>query len=162
MGIVEGLVGRVVKRGQLTVRYADGSERRFGRPDPAFEDVTVRFVDRGVPGAIARDLRLGAAEAFMDGRLVIIALMGGHEVEGADIRPIMVRRLTVTGSTMRPRTTEEKGAIARALEEKVWPVLSAGRCGPRIHATFPIAEAAEAHRLMESSTHIGKIVLTLA
>lgn len=98
----------------------------------------------------------------MDGRLVIIALMGGHEVEGADIRPIMVRRLTVTGSTMRPRTTEEKGAIARALEEKVWPVLSAGRCGPRIHATFPIAEAAEAHRLMESSTHIGKIVLTLA
>jgi cyclopropane-fatty-acyl-phospholipid synthase len=71
MGIVEGVLGRVMKRGVLTVRYADGSERRFGRPDPAFEDVTVRFADRGVPGAIARDLRLGAAEAFMDGRLVI-------------------------------------------------------------------------------------------
>jgi NADPH2:quinone reductase len=97
-----------------------------------------------------------------DGRLVIIALMGGYEVEKADIRPIMMKRLVVTGSTMRPRTTAEKGAIARALEEKVWPVLSAGRCGPRIHATFPLREAAEAHRLMESSTHIGKIVLTLS
>jgi NADPH2:quinone reductase len=96
-----------------------------------------------------------------DGRLVIIALMGGHEVEKADIRPIMLKRLVVTGSTMRPRTTAEKGAIARDLEEKVWPALSAGRCGPRIHATFPLDQAAEAHRLMESSTHIGKIVLTL-
>ncbi|WP_294171315.1 cyclopropane-fatty-acyl-phospholipid synthase family protein [uncultured Sphingomonas sp.] len=71
MGIVEGLLNRVVRRGVLTVRYADGSERRFGRPDPAFDDVTVRFADSGVPGAIARDLRLGAAEAFMDGRLII-------------------------------------------------------------------------------------------
>jgi len=62
---------------------------------------------------------------------------------------------------MRPRTTAEKGAIACALEEKVWPALSAGHMGPRIHATFPLAEAAEAHRLMESSAHIGKIVLTL-
>ena len=97
-----------------------------------------------------------------DGRLVIIALMGGHEVEKADIRPIMLKRLVVTGSTMRPRSTAEKGEIARALEAKVWPVLSAGRCGPRIHATFPLREAAEAHRLMESSAHIGKIVLTLA
>ncbi|WP_338662314.1 NAD(P)H-quinone oxidoreductase [Pararoseomonas sp. SCSIO 73927] len=96
-----------------------------------------------------------------DGRLVIIALMGGHEVEKADIRPIMLKRLVVTGSTMRPRTAAEKGAIAEELEAKVWPVLSAGRCGPRIHATFPLREAAEAHRLMESSAHIGKIVLTL-
>ncbi|HEY8611597.1 MAG TPA: NAD(P)H-quinone oxidoreductase [Roseomonas sp.] len=96
-----------------------------------------------------------------DGRLVIIALMGGHEVEKADIRPIMLKRLAVTGSTMRPRTTAEKGAIARALEEKVWPVLSAGRCGPHIHETFPLHQAAEAHRLMESGAHIGKIVLTL-
>jgi len=97
-----------------------------------------------------------------DGRLVIIALMGGHEVERADIRPIMLKRLTVTGSTMRPRSTAEKGAIARGLEEKVWPILSAGRCGPRIHATFPLERVAEAHRLMESSAHIGKIVLTVA
>ncbi|WP_043833579.1 NAD(P)H-quinone oxidoreductase [Muricoccus aerilatus] len=97
----------------------------------------------------------------MDGRLVIIATMGGNEVEKADIRPIMLKRLVVTGSTMRPRTTAEKGAIARALEEKVWPLLSTGRVAPRVHETFALAEAAAAHRLMESSAHIGKIVLTL-
>jgi NADPH2:quinone reductase len=62
---------------------------------------------------------------------------------------------------MRPRTTQEKGAIAQALKEKVWPVLNRGRCGPVIHATFPLSRAAEAHRLMESSTHVGKIVLTV-
>ncbi|MBB5695591.1 NAD(P)H-quinone oxidoreductase [Muricoccus pecuniae] len=145
----------------------------FGAEE-AFDYNTQDFVEemRRVTGGKGGDVVLDMLGALyfgrnlrvlgMDGRLVIIALMGGHEVEGADIRPIMVKRLTVTGSTMRPRTTEEKGAIARALEEKVWPVLSAGRCGPRIHATFPLAEAAEAHRLMESSTHIGKIVLTLA
>ena len=71
MGITEGLLSRVVKRGRLTIRYADGRERTFGSPDPEFEDVVVRFADRGVSGAIARDLRLGAAEAFMDGRLLI-------------------------------------------------------------------------------------------
>ncbi|MBI0537326.1 NAD(P)H-quinone oxidoreductase [Roseomonas sp. KE2513] len=97
----------------------------------------------------------------MDGRLVIIATMGGNEVEKADIRPIMLKRLVVTGSTMRPRTTAEKGAIARALEEKVWPLLSTGRVAPRVHETFALAEAAAAHRLMESSAHIGKIVLAL-
>ncbi|MBP0445201.1 NAD(P)H-quinone oxidoreductase [Roseomonas sp. SSH11] len=97
----------------------------------------------------------------MDGRLVIIATMSGNEVEKADIRPIMLKRLVVTGSTMRPRSTAEKGEIAQALESRVWPVLSAGRCGPHVHATFPLHQAAEAHRLMESSAHIGKIVLTL-
>ncbi|WP_426956917.1 NAD(P)H-quinone oxidoreductase [Muricoccus radiodurans] len=98
----------------------------------------------------------------MDGRLVLIATMLGHEVEKADIRPIMLRRLTVTGSTMRPRTTAQKAAIAAELEARVWPVLSQGRCGPHIHATFPLARAAEAHRLMESSAHIGKIMLSVA
>jgi NADPH2:quinone reductase len=82
-------------------------------------------------------------------------------VEKADLRPIMVRRLTVTGSTMRPRTTAQKGAIAAALEEKVWPILAEGRAGPVIHATFPLREAAKAHALMESSAHIGKIMLEL-
>jgi NADPH2:quinone reductase len=96
-----------------------------------------------------------------DGRLVIIATMGGHEAEKVDIRPIMLKRLIVTGSTMRPRTTAQKGEIARALEEKVWPILAQGRAGPRIYATFPLARAADAHRLMESSAHIGKIVLTV-
>jgi NADPH2:quinone reductase len=97
----------------------------------------------------------------LDGRLVMIAFLNGHVADQVDLRPIMVKRLTVTGSTMRPRSTAEKGAIAAALEAKVWPLLAAGRCGPRIHATFPLAQAAEAHRLMESSTHIGKIMLTV-
>ena len=98
----------------------------------------------------------------LDGRLVLIAFLGGFEVEKADLRPVMTRRLTVTGSTMRPRTTAEKGAIAKALYEKVWPLLAAGRCAPPIHATFPLAEAAQAHALMESSAHIGKIMLRVA
>ncbi len=97
----------------------------------------------------------------MDGRLVIIAFLGGFNVEKADLRPIMVRRLTVTGSTMRPRTTAQKGEIAAALRGKVWPLLEQGRCAPPIHASFPLAEAAKAHALMESSTHIGKIMLTV-
>jgi NADPH2:quinone reductase len=97
-----------------------------------------------------------------DGRLVLIAFLGGHEVEKADLRPIMLKRLTVTGSTMRARTTAEKGAIAAALEEQVWPLLSQGELAPVIHATFPLAEAAAAHALMESSTHIGKIILRVA
>jgi NADPH2:quinone reductase len=98
----------------------------------------------------------------MDGRLVLIAFLGGSKLEGLDLTPIMTRRLTVTGSTMRPRSTAQKGAIAAALRERVWPVLEAGRCGPVIHAEFPLAEAAAAHRLMESSTHIGKIMLRVA
>jgi NADPH2:quinone reductase len=96
-----------------------------------------------------------------DGRLVIIAFLGGFKTE-ADLRPIMVKRLSVTGSTMRPRTTAEKGEIAAALAAKVWPLLEAGRAGPRIFQTFPLAEAVAAHRLMESSAHIGKIMLCVA
>ena len=75
--------------------------------------------------------------------------------------PIMLRRLTFTGSTMRARSTAQKAAIAAELREKVWPVLDAGRCLPPIHARFGFAQVAEAHRLMESSAHIGKIVLDL-
>uniref|UniRef100_A0A8J4HDC0 NAD(P)H-quinone oxidoreductase n=1 Tax=Acidicaldus sp. TaxID=1872105 RepID=A0A8J4HDC0_9PROT len=97
-----------------------------------------------------------------DGRLVLIAFLGGPKVENFDLTPIMVKRLTVTGSTMRPRSTAEKGAIADELREKVWPLLDAGRCGPVIHAVFPLAEAARAHELMESSAHIGKIMLSVA
>jgi len=94
-----------------------------------------------------------------DGRLVLIAFLGGSKAE-LDYGPVMVKRLTLTGSTLRPRPVAFKGAIARALHEKVWPLLEAGRAKPQIHATFPLREAAEAHRLMESSAHIGKIVLT--
>jgi NADPH:quinone reductase len=97
----------------------------------------------------------------MDGRLVLIAFLGGSKVESFDLVQIMVRRLTITGSTMRPRTTAEKGRIAAELRAKVWPVLDAGRCAPVINATFPLAHVAEAHKLMESSQHIGKIMLTI-
>ncbi len=105
-----------------------------------------------------RNLRVLA----MDGRLVLIAFLAGSKVEGFDFVTVMTRRLTITGSTMRPRSTAQKGALAAALRAKVWPVLAAGRCAPVIHATFPLAEAAAAHALMESSAHIGKIMLLVA
>lgn len=98
----------------------------------------------------------------MDGRLVLIAFLGGAKPEGVDLTPIMTRRLTVTGSTMRPRTAAQKATIAAALREKLWPILEAGKAGPVIHTTFPLAEAARAHALMESSAHIGKIMLRVA
>ncbi len=97
----------------------------------------------------------------MDGRLVMIAFLQGSKVQDFDFVQVMVRRLTITGSTMRPRTTGQKGAIAAELRAKVWPALDAGRCPPVIHAAFPLAQAAEAHRLMESSQHIGKIMLSV-
>ena len=97
----------------------------------------------------------------MDGRLVQVAVMHGARVEQFDLSRVMQRRLVITGSTMRPRSAAEKGAIAEALRERVWPVLNAGRCAPVVHATFPLAEAAAAHRLMESSAHIGKIMLCI-
>jgi putative PIG3 family NAD(P)H quinone oxidoreductase len=96
----------------------------------------------------------------VEGRLVQIAFLQGSKLE-ADLMPIMLKRLTVTGSTLRSRSVVEKGAIARALRENVWPLLATGRVKPVLHATFPLAEAAEAHRAMESSAHIGKIVLTV-
>jgi NADPH:quinone reductase len=98
----------------------------------------------------------------MDGRLVQVAVMHGAKVDGFDLFLVMRKRLAIVGSTMRPRTTAEKGQIARALHEAVWPVLGAGRCAPVIHKVFPLAEAAAAHRLMESSAHIGKIMLKVA
>ena len=96
-----------------------------------------------------------------DGREVIVAVQGGTRDPDFDMRMVMMKRLTITGSTMRPRTTAEKGAIAAALREKVWPALDAGRCAPVIHKVFPMAQVAAAHRLMESGLHIGKIVLTM-
>ena len=98
----------------------------------------------------------------LDGRLVQIAFLQGSKLESLDLLPIMMRRLTVTGSTMRPRTTAQKAAIARELEHKVWPLLEQGRCAPVVHAVFPLAEAGRAHALMESSAHIGKIMLSLS
>jgi NADPH:quinone reductase len=96
--------------------------------------------------------------ANKDGRIVQIAFQKGSKIE-ADFLPLMLKRLTLTGSTLRPRTIAEKAAIARALEEKVWPLLAQGKCKPIIYATLPLVEARAAHELMESSVHVGKIVL---
>ena len=95
-----------------------------------------------------------------DGRLVFIAFLRGAKTE-LDINELMRRRLTLTGSTLRPRPVEFKGAIARSLRERIWPLIEAGRIKPEIFKTFPLENAAEAHRLMETSQHIGKLVLTL-
>jgi NADPH:quinone reductase len=95
-----------------------------------------------------------------DGRLVFIAYLRGPKTE-MNIDAVMRRRLTITGSTLRPRPIEFKGAIAQKLREKIWPLLESGRIKPEIYKTFPLEQAAEAHRLMESSQHIGKIVLTV-
>ena len=104
---------------------------------------------------VARNLKVAA----LNGRIVQIAFQQGSKIE-ADFLPIMVKRLTYTGSTLRPRTVAEKAVIARELEQKVWPLLAAGKCLPQIYKTFALADALEAHKLMESSAHVGKIVLT--
>jgi NADPH:quinone reductase len=96
----------------------------------------------------------------MDGRLVQIGFMGGEPIAHVDMRPVLGRRLTITGSTLRPRTVAEKGEIAAALREQVWPLFEAGTVKPIVHRTFPLEDAAAAHRLMETGGHIGKIVLT--
>ncbi len=103
---------------------------------------------------IARDLKVMAA----DGRHVSIAFLNGSKVM-VDLMPMMLKRLTLTGSTLRARPVADKAAIARALHLKVWPLLSDGTVRPVIHARFALKDAAEAHALMESSRHIGKIVL---
>jgi len=100
------------------------------------------------------------AAAAIEGRIVTIAVLGGARAE-VDMSLIMRKRITLTGSTLRPRSVAQKAQIAAALRERVWPLLDAGRVRPVVCATFPLDDASAAHRLMESSTHIGKIVLTL-
>ena len=95
----------------------------------------------------------------IDGRLVQIAFLKGSKVE-IDLNPLMRKRLTFTGSTLRARSIPEKGAVAAAVRRHVWPLLESGKVKPVIHATFPLAEAAKAHTMMEADQHIGKIVLT--
>ena len=101
------------------------------------------------------------ASLAKDGCLSMIAFLGGPVAEKVNLTPIMVKRLTVTGSTMRPRTAEEKRAIRDDLLAEVWPQLEEGTIAPLIHDVLPIERVAEAHRLMETSTHIGKIIMTV-
>ena len=105
---------------------------------------------------IQRDIKALAP----DGRLVFIAFLGGSTAE-IDFLPVMLKRLSITGSTLRARSVAFKAAIAQSLRSQVWPLIEAGKVKPIVHKTFPLAEAAAAHALMESSAHIGKIVLTV-
>ncbi|MFT4079860.1 NAD(P)H-quinone oxidoreductase [Rhodomicrobium sp.] len=110
-----------------------------------------------VGGSYIQDDIRCAAE---DGRIVQIAFLKGAKVE-VNLMPIMLKRLTLTGSTLRPRSPAFKAHLARALEEKVWPLIESGAVRVVIDKTFPLAEAAEAHRHMETNAHMGKIVLTI-
>jgi len=103
---------------------------------------------------VARELKALAPE----GRLVIIALLGGPK-GNADFSAVLLKRLTITGSTLRQRPVEFKAAIAANLRAKIWPLIDSGKIRPVIHASFPLAQAAHAHALMESGAHIGKIML---
>jgi len=102
---------------------------------------------------------LNIAALKTEGRLVQIAVMTGGEAT-IPLDVIMRKRLVLTGSTLRPRSVAQKAAIAEAVRARLWPLIERGRIGPIVHRTFALEEAADAHRLMESSAHIGKIVLT--
>ncbi len=142
-----------------------GAERAINYRDEDFVEIVKAATGKGADvildmvggDYIPRNLKALAP----DGRLCFIAFLGGAQAE-VDFLPIMLKRLTVTGSTLRARDVAFKAAIARALHDRVWPLIEAGRVKPVVHKTFPLTEAAEAHRLMESSAHIGKIVLTVA
>ncbi len=140
-----------------------GADHAINYRQSDFVDEVQRLTDRRgvdvildmVAGAyVARELKCLAE----DGRLVIIAVQGGVEAQ-IDAGLVLRRRLSVTGSTLRPRPLAFKAAIARSLLAKVWPWLESGRIKPVIHQTFPAALAAQAHALMESNQHIGKLVL---
>jgi NADPH2:quinone reductase len=113
------------------------------------------ILDMVAGGYVDREVKCAAE----DGRIVIIAVQGGTKSE-FNAGLVLRRRITVTGSTLRPRPVAFKAAIAAALKKNVWPLLEAKKIKPVIHATFPAAEAAKAHALMESNQHVGKIVLT--
>ena len=140
-----------------------GAERAINYKTEDFVEVTKELTDgKGIDvildmvggSYVARNVRAAA----IDGRIVQIAWLGGSKVE-ADFMMLMIKRLTWSGSTLRPRSIADKAAMAQALEQKVWPLIEAGTVRPVMFKTFKLAEAAEAHRLMETSTHIGKIVM---
>jgi NADPH:quinone reductase len=126
----------------------------------------VKQVTDGVGADVILDMVSGSyvarnmAAAAMFGRIVSIAALGGARAQ-IDVAVIMHKRLTLTGSTLRSRPLAQKAAIAEAVRHSVWPLLASGRVRPVIHATFPLDAAGDAHRLMETSTHIGKIMLTV-
>lgn len=152
------------EKGEAAVRF--GAEQSIDYRTQAFGAEVMRWsggqgVDLvlDIMGAGYFEQNLGVLAK--DGRLLMIGFMAGNMVEKFDLLTVMLKRLTITGSTMRGRNTAEKAAIARELHEWVWPALAAGRCIPHVHEVFPLDQAAQAHRLMESRQHVGKIVLTV-
>ncbi|KQQ40631.1 NAD(P)H-quinone oxidoreductase [Methylobacterium sp. Leaf125] len=136
----------------INYREADFAEEVKRLTDGNGVDVILDMV--GAP-YLAKNLSALAIE----GRLVQIAFMQGYKVDAFSMTPIMMKRLTFTGATLRARPKAEKAAIAEGLARDVWPLLEAGTIRPIIHATFPLEEARQAHELMESSAHLGKIML---
>ena len=143
-----------------------GAERGIDYRTTDFVDAVRALTDgRGVDlvldivggSYVARNL----AALAMDGRLVQIGFMEGEPSATVDFRRVLGRRLTITGSTLRPRTPDEKGQIAESLRREVWPLVEGGAVKPIVYRTFPLRQAAAAHRLLESSEHIGKVVLTV-
>jgi putative PIG3 family NAD(P)H quinone oxidoreductase len=140
-----------------------GAERAINyRTEDFVAAIKASTADRGVDvvlDMVGGDYMQRNIDALaLDGRLVQIAQLGGYR-STINTVPILQRRLTITGSTLRPRPVEEKGRIARQVQEHVWPLLESRQVRVLVHATFPLARASEAHQLMESSTHIGKLVL---
>ena len=105
-------------------------------------------------------LQKNIASLAVEGRLVQIAFMQGYKAESLTLTPIMLKRLTITGATLRAQSKEAKAAIAEGVRREVWPLVESGKIRPIVHATFPLEDARKAHELMETSGHSGKILLT--
>jgi NADPH:quinone reductase len=139
----------------LAINYREGD----------FVEATLRATD-GKGANVILDMVGGdyvarnIAAAAVDGRIAVIATQGGFKAE-IDLRALLVKRLTLSASSLRPQSVEMKGRLAAALREKVWPLFASRGLKPVIYARFPLADAAGAHKLMESDTHIGKIVLVV-
>lgn len=143
-----------------------GAKRAINYREQDFKTVVIEETDgRGVDVILdmvgGRYFDRNIASLAKDGRLSIIAFLGGASVEKANIAPILSKRLHVMGSAMRPRTAVEKEAIRDDLLDNVWPLLDEGDVAPVMHAVVPFSNVVEAHRLMEAGDHIGKIVITL-